>query len=154
MKVWFPPPFRRVSCVLIRVTCRLKRGAAGPSGATGPPRRSVVGAKAGLEVQAQRKLDLPVGSQSDGFSDGAREPPEGTCRGGRKRLAWLHRIGRPGIRRQRTGKRADRIREVALVEDVERFNSELDVLLPASDPEMLCRNKVGLYEARAVNRTT
>src|SRR5262245_30724879 len=72
------------------------------------------------EVHANRKLDLPAGAEADGAADGTRQAAEGAGGRGRVGLAGLQAVGfgeRGG--RQRGGQRADRVREIDRVEEVE-----------------------------------
>src|SRR5262249_4076861 len=105
-----------------------------------------------LEREAQRELHLPGRAQADGAPDGARQAAERAGGGGRVGLAPLQTIRlRQRGRRNRLRQRADRVREVHGVEQVEYLAAELEIARAAGG-EVLGEEEVGLMEARTVDR--
>src|SRR5262249_3195833 len=113
-------------------------------------RASDVSDCAGLEVQTQRELNLPVRTQSNCFRNRAVDDAE--CSAACCRI-WLPRLQLIGTSAQHVRQRGWRVGEVGRVEEVEDLCAELEVGR-FSDCKLLAYDHVLLDEAWPVQQVT
>src|SRR4029453_2074109 len=105
-----------------------------------------------LEIYSERELRLSRRAQSDGSANRAGECSERSGGSVCVRLSGLHAIGLgQRVVRNRLWQRADRVREVHSVEEVEDLGPEFEVSR-ARKREVLRQHQVDLLEVGTVDR--